>query len=272
MNISFNWLNEFLKIDLKIEELSEILTDIGLEVEGISDYEELKGGLKGLVVGHVIECKKHPNADRLKLTKVDIGDEILQIVCGAPNVNVDQKVIVAKVGTTLFPLNNDQFKITKSKIRGEISQGMICAEDEIGVGNSHDGIIILDDKVKKGTKVSNLYSNYSDKIINIGLTPNRSDAMSHAGVARDLRAALIHKGLKYELITPSVSSFHVNSRTQKVTINVEDSKLCPRFMGLCIDNISVGDSPTWLQNKLKSIGLSPLNNVEDKTNYQLQEK
>ena len=271
MNISFNWLNEFLKIDLKIEELSEILTDIGLEVEGISDYEELKGGLKGLVVGHVIECKKHPNADRLKLTKVDIGDEILQIVCGAPNVNVDQKVIVAKVGTTLFPLNNDQFKITKSKIRGEISQGMICAEDEIGVGNSHDGIIILDDKVKKGTKVSNLYSNYSDKIINIGLTPNRSDAMSHAGVARDLRAALIHKGLKYELITPSVSSFHVNSRTQKVTINVEDSKLCPRFMGVCIDNVSVGDSPTWLQNKLKSIGLCPLNNVVDITNYVLHE-
>ena len=271
MNISFNWLNEFLKIDLEIEELSEILTDIGLEVEGISDYEELKGGLKGLVVGHVIECKKHPNADRLKLTKVDIGDEILQIVCGAPNVDVDQKVIVAKVGTTLFPLNNDQFKITKSKIRGEISQGMICAEDEIGVGNSHDGIIILDDKVKKGTKVSNLYSNYSDKIINIGLTPNRSDAMSHAGVARDLRAALIHKGLKYELITPSVSSFHVNSRTQKVTINVEDSKLCPRFMGVCIDNISVGDSPTWLQNKLKSIGLSPLNNVVDITNYVLHE-
>ena len=162
MNISFNWLNEFLKIDLEIEELSEILTDIGLEVEGISDYEELKGGLKGLVVGHVIECKKHPNADRLKLTKVDIGDEILQIVCGAPNVDVDQKVIVAQVGTTLFPLNNDQFKITKSKIRGEISQGMICAEDEIGVRNSHDGIIILDDKVKKGTKVSNLYKlNYN---------------------------------------------------------------------------------------------------------------
>jgi phenylalanyl-tRNA synthetase beta chain len=271
MNISFNWLNEFLKIDLEIEELSEVLTDIGLEVEGISDYEELKGGLKGLVVGHVIECKKHPNADRLKLTKVDIGEEILQIVCGAPNVDLDQKVIVAEVGTTLFPINNDQFKITKSKIRGEISQGMICAEDEIGVGNSHDGIIILDNKVKKGTKVSDLYSNYSDKIINIGLTPNRSDAMSHAGVARDLRAALMHKGLKSELITPSVSSFHVNSRTQKVTVSVEDSKLCPRFMGVCIDNISVGDSPTWLQNKLKSIGLSPLNNVVDITNYVLHE-
>ncbi|MDA8589461.1 phenylalanine--tRNA ligase subunit beta, partial [Flavobacteriaceae bacterium] len=271
MNISFNWLNEFLKIDLEIEEVSEILTDIGLEVEGISDYEELKGGLKGLVVGHVIECKKHPNADRLKLTKVDIGDEILQIVCGAPNVDLDQKVVVAKVGTILFPLNNHQFKITKSKIRGEISQGMICAEDEIGVGNSHDGIIILDNKVKKGTKVSDLYSNYSDKIINIGLTPNRSDAMSHAGVARDLRAALMHRGSKSELITPSVSSFHVNSRTQKVTVNVEDSKFCPRFMGVCIENINVGDSPTWLQNKLKSIGLSPLNNVVDITNYVLHE-
>jgi len=173
MNISFNWLKEFLKINLKIDEVSEILTDIGLEVEGISDYQEFEGDLTGLVVGHVIECKKHPNADRLKLTKVDVGDEILQIVCGAPNVDVDQKVIVAQVGTILYPLNNEKFKITKSKIRNEISQGMICAEDEIGVGNSHDGIIVLNNKVKKGTKVSDLYDDYSDKIINIGLTPNR---------------------------------------------------------------------------------------------------
>ena len=271
MNISFNWLNEFLKINLKIDEVSEILTDIGLEVEGISDYQEFEGNLKGLVVGHVIECKKHPNADRLKLTKVDIGDEILQIVCGAPNVDVDQKVIVAQVGTILYPLNNEQFKITKSKIRNEISQGMICAEDEIGIGNSHDGIIVLNNKVKKGTKVSDLYENYSDKIINIGLTPNRSDAMSHFGVARDLRAAFMHKGIKSELITPSVSSFNVNSRTQKVNVIVEDSNLCPRFMGICIDNITIDDSPKWLQNKLKSIGLSPLNNVVDITNYVLHE-
>ena len=271
MNISFNWLKEFLKINLKIDEVSEILTDIGLEVEGISDYQEFEGDLTGLVVGHVIECKKHPNADRLKLTKVDVGDEILQIVCGAPNVDVDQKVIVAQVGTILYPLNNEKFKITKSKIRNEISQGMICAEDEIGVGNSHDGIIVLNNKVKKGTKVSDLYDNYSDKIINIGLTPNRSDAMSHFGVARDLRAAFMHKGIKSELITPSVSSFNVNSRTQKVNVIVEDSNLCPRFMGICIDNITIDDSPKWLQNKLKSIGLSPLNNVVDITNYVLHE-
>ncbi|MBT3561910.1 MAG: phenylalanine--tRNA ligase subunit beta, partial [Flavobacteriaceae bacterium] len=230
MNISFNWLSEFLKIDLKIEEVSEILTDIGLEVEGIENYEQYKGGLVGLVVGEIVYCEQHPNADRLKLTKVNIGDEnILQIVCGAPNVQLNQKVIVATVGTTLHPINNDKFKITKSKIRGEISQGMICAEDEIGIGNSHDGIVVLESKIKIGTKVSEIYKNYSDKIFNIGLTPNRSDAMSHLGVARDLRAALMHKGFKLELITPSVSSFHVNSRTQKININIENIQSCRRF-------------------------------------------
>jgi phenylalanyl-tRNA synthetase beta chain len=271
MNISFNWLSEFIKHNLNIDDISEILTDIGLEVEGITNYQEIEGGLKGLVVGKVISCDKHPNADRLKLTKVDIGSEILQIVCGAPNVDINQKVVVATVGTTLFPLNNDSFQITKSKIRGEISQGMICAEDEIGIGNSHDGIIILDKKAKKGTNLSELYNIYSDKIINIGLTPNRSDAMSHAGVARDIRAALIHKGIKLELITPSISSFHVNSRTQKVNVDVENASLCPRFMGVCIDNVSVKDSPKWLQNKLMSIGVSPINNIVDITNYVLHE-
>lgn len=271
MNISFNWLSEFLKLDLKIDEVSNILTDIGLEVEGIKDYQEIKGNFEGLIVGEVIECSKHPNADRLKLTKVDVGSEILQIVCGAPNVDVNQKVVVATVGTTLYPLNGEKFKINKSKIRGEVSQGMICAEDEIGLGSSHDGIIILDNKIKKGKKVSSLYENYNDKIINIGLTPNRSDAMSHFGVARDLRAALIHKEVKTELITPSVSSFHVNSRIHKVNVIVEDSSLCPRFMGVCIEDIKVKDSPKWLQNKLKAIGLSPLNNVVDITNYVLHE-
>ena len=271
MNISFNWLSEFLKLDLKIDEVSNILTDIGLEVEGIKDYQEIKGNFEGLIVGEVIECSKHPNADRLKLTKVDVGSEILQIVCGAPNVDVNQKVVVATVGTTLYPLNGEKFKINKSKIRGEVSQGMICAEDEIGLGSSHDGIIILDNKIKKGKKVSSIYENYNDKIINIGLTPNRSDAMSHFGVARDLRAALIHKEVKTELITPSVSSFHVNSRIHKVSVIVEDSSLCPRFMGVCIEDIKVKDSPKWLQNKLKSIGLSPLNNVVDITNYVLHE-
>ena len=272
MNISFNWLSEFLKIDLKIEEVSEILTDIGLEVEGIEKYEQFKGGLEGLIVGEVVYCEQHPNADRLKLTKVNVGNEnILQIVCGAPNVKLNQKVVVATVGTILHPLNNEKFKITKSKIRGEISQGMICAEDEIGIGNSHDGIIVLDAKYKPGTKISKIYENYSDQVFNIGLTPNRSDAMSHLGVARDLRAALMHKGHKGELITPSVSSFHINSRTQKVNINVQDSNLCPRFTGVCIENISVKESPSWLQNRLKSIGLTPLNNVVDITNFVLHE-
>ena len=272
MNISFNWLSEFLKIDLKIEEVSEILTDIGLEVEGIEKFEQYKGSLKGLIVGEVIYCEQHPNADRLKLTKVNVGNEnILQIVCGAPNVKLNQKVVVATVGTILHPLNNEKFKITKSKIRGEISQGMICAEDEIGIGNSHDGIIVLDAKYKPGTKISKIYENYSDQVFNIGLTPNRSDAMSHLGVARDLRAALMHKGHKGELITPSVSSFHINSRTQKVNINVQDSNLCPRFTGVCIENISVKESPSWLQNSLKSIGLTPLNNVVDITNFVLHE-
>ena len=272
MNISFNWLSEFLKIDLSIEEVSNILTDIGLEVEGIENYEQYKGGLDGLVVGEVVYCEQHPNADRLSLTKVNIGEDTnLQIVCGAPNVQLNQKVVIATVGTTLYPLNGDKFKITKSKIRGEISQGMICAEDEIGVGNSHDGIIVLDSKVKVGTKVSTIYENYSDKVFNIGLTPNRSDAMSHLGVARDLRAALMHKGIKNELITPSVSSFNINSRSQKINIDIESSEICPRFTGVCIDDINVKESPNWLKNRLKSIGLSPLNNVVDITNYVLHE-
>ena len=271
MNISFNWLNEFLKINLKIDEVCEILTDIGLEVEGVVDYQDVKGDFEGLIVGEVIHCEKHPNADRLKLTKVNIGQETLQIVCGAPNVNVNQKVIVATVGTTIYPTSGEKFKINKSKIRGEISFGMICAEDEIGLGNSHDGIMILEKSIKVGTQVCDLFENYNDKVINIGLTPNRSDAMSHMGVARDLRAALIQKGIKSELITPSVSSFHINSRTQKANVYVEDSKMCPRFSGVCIDNIIVKDSPKWLQNKLKAIGIVPINNVVDITNYVLHE-
>ncbi|MDC0389951.1 phenylalanine--tRNA ligase subunit beta, partial [Flavobacteriaceae bacterium] len=204
-------------------------------------------------------------------TKVNIGQETLQIVCGAPNVNVNQKVIVATVGTTIYPTSGEKFKINKSKIRGEISFGMICAEDEIGLGNSHDGIMILEKSIKVGTQVCDLFENYNDKVINIGLTPNRSDAMSHMGVARDLRAALIQKGIKSELITPSVSSFHINSRTQKANVYVEDSKMCPRFSGVCIDNIIVKDSPKWLQNKLKATGIVPINNVVDITNYVLHE-
>ena len=272
MNISYNWLKEFLDFDLEVEELSEILTDIGLEVEGINKYQQFKGGLKGLLVGKVLTCIKHPNADRLKLTTVDVGNETsLQIVCGAPNVDINQTVVVAIVGTTLFPINGDEFKIKKSKIRGELSQGMICAEDEIGIGDSHEGIIVLDDKHKAGKKVSKIYNCYEDIIFDLGLTPNRSDAMSHYGVARDLRAALIHKGYKTELITPSISSFYVNSRTRKINVIVDDADLSPRFSGICIENIKIDKSPYWLQNKLKSIGHSPINNVVDITNYVLHE-
>jgi len=272
MNISFNWLKEFLNIDIDIEEVSNILTDIGLEVEGIDDFQEIKGGFKGLLVGEIVSCIKHPNADRLKLTTVNIGEEsLLQIVCGAPNVKEGLIVVIATVGTTLYPLKGNEFKINKSKIRGELSQGMICAEDEIGIGKAHDGIIVLDKKHKPGTKVFEIFDNYSDSIFNIGLTPNRSDAMSHHGVARYLRAALMHKGLKTELLTPSVSNFHINSRTKKINIKISNQSLCQRFSGVCIENIKVESSPKWLQNKLKSIGLSPVNNVVDITNYILHE-
>ena len=272
MKISFNWLKEFLNIDIDIEEVSNILTDIGLEVEGIDDFQEVKGGFKGLLVGEVVSCIKHPNADRLKLTTVNIGEEsLLQIVCGAPNVKEGLIVIIATVGTTLYPIKGSEFKINKSKIRGELSQGMICAEDEIGIGKAHDGIIVLNKKHQPGTKVSEIFDNYSDSIFNIGLTPNRSDAMSHHGVARDLRAALMHKGQKTELLTPSVSNFHINSRTKKINIKILNQSLCQRFSGICIENIKVESSPKWLQNKLKSIGLSPVNNVVDITNYILHE-
>ena len=272
MNISFNWLKEFLNIDIDIEEVSNILTDIGLEVEGIDDFQEVKGGFKGLLVGEVVSCIKHPNADRLKLTTVNIGEEsLLQIVCGAPNVKEGLIVVIATVGTTLYPIKGSEFKINKSKIRGELSQGMICAEDEIGIGKAHDGIIVLNKKHQPGTKVSEIFDNYSDSIFNIGLTPNRSDAMSHHGVARDLRAALMHKGQKTELLTPSVSNFHINSRTKKINIKISNQSLCQRFSGICIENIKVESSPKWLQNKLKSIGLSPVNNVVDITNYILHE-
>jgi phenylalanyl-tRNA synthetase beta chain len=272
MNISHNWLKEFLRIDLKVDQISEILTNIGLEVEGVYKYQNFQGGLEGLVVGKVLTCIKHPNADRLKLTTVDVGDTApLQIVCGAPNIGIDQTVIVATVGTKLYPLNGDEFKIKKSKIRGELSQGMICAEDEIGIGDSHEGIIVLNDKYKPGERATKVYNFYEDHVFDIGLTPNRSDAMSHFGVARDLRAALIHKKKKLELISPSVSSFHVNSRTKKVNIILKEINLSPRFTGLCIEDIKVETSPDWIQNKLKSIGLSPINNVVDITNYVLHE-
>ena len=270
MKISYNWLKQYLKLDLAAEETGVILTDLGLEVEGIEPFESVKGGLKGVVVGLVLECEKHPNADKLKITKVDVGQEApLQIVCGAPNVAKGQKVPVATIGTVLYDHEGKPFEIKKGKIRGEESYGMICAEDELGLGESHEGIMVLDDKYAVGPPCAEVFQVETDEVFEIGLTPNRADAMSHYGVARDLRAGLIQKGVSLELITPSVTKFHVDNRSVKVDIEVTNKKLVPRYTGVAISNVRVGESPAWLQNRLKAIGITPKNNVVDATNYVL---
>ncbi len=272
MKISYNWLKQFLQLDWKAEKTGELLTDLGLEVEGISNFESVKGSLEGVVVGHVLTCEKHPNADRLKLTTVDIGQGTpVQIVCGAPNVAVGQKVPVATIGSTLYSKENEPWKIKKGKIRGEESYGMICAEDELGLGKSHDGILILNETLKPGTPCNQVFEIETDSIFEIGLTPNRSDAMSHFGVARDLKAGLEQQEIIEKLITPSTSTFSVDNRSLKLDVEVENNSLAPRYCGVTISNILVQDSPTWLQNRLKSIGLSPINNVVDITNYVLHE-
>lgn len=273
MRISYNWLKQFIKTDLKSEEIADILTDLGLEVEGVDTFESLKGGLQGVVVGHVLTCEKHPDADKLKITTVDLGDGNLpvQIVCGAPNVAVGQKVPVATIGTKLFDKEGNAFEIKKGKIRGQESHGMICAEDELGLGESHDGIMILAEDLKTGTPASKVFNIECDEVFEIGLTPNRADAMSHMGVARDLRAGLSQKGTTSELMTPSVSKFKVEKRTLKIDVKVENDKLAQRYCGVTISGITVKPSPNWLQNRLKSIGLTPKNNVVDVTNYVLHE-
>jgi len=267
MKISYNWLKEYLEFNENHESIGDKLTSLGLEVEGITKFESIPGGLNGVVVGKTKSIKKHPNADRLNITTVDVGgDELLQIVCGAPNVDKNQTVAVATVGTTLFP-NNEKLKIKKSKIRGEISNGMICGQDELNLGEYDDGIMILDDKYKAGSPLSEIFNVETDWIFEIGLTPNRADAMSHFGVARDLRAKLIHEGNNLELKTPSVSNFAIDKRTKKIKINVEDIISTPRYCGIVMENITVKESPKWLQNKIISIGLSPINNIVDITNY-----
>jgi len=272
MTISYNWLKQFINLPWDAEKTGELLTDLGLEIEGIEDFSSVKGGLEGVVVGHVLECTQHTNADRLKVTKVDIGSgEIIQIVCGAPNVAVGQKVPVATVGTTLYDAEDKPWQINKGKIRGEVSEGMICAEDELGLGESHDGIMILDAKLKPGTTLAKVLEIENDKVFEIGLTPNRADAMSHWGVARDLKAGLLHKGISAKLNTPSTSSFRIDNRTLKIDVNVKDSALAPRYCGITMSNLKVGTSPAWLQNRLKSIGLTPINNIVDVTNYVLHE-
>ncbi|SIS66560.1 phenylalanyl-tRNA synthetase beta subunit [Zobellia uliginosa] len=272
MQISYNWLKQFLKLDWDSQKTAELLTDLGLEVEGITPFESIKGGLKGIVVGHVLSCTKHPNADKLKVTTVDIGAESpVQIVCGAHNVDKGQKVPVATVGTKLYTPEGKVWKIGKGKIRGEESHGMICAEDELGLGSSHEGILVLDSKLKPGTPCSEIFDIEQDEVFEIGLTPNRADAMSHYGVARDLKAGLIQKEINKELITPSISQFNVDNRSLKLQVDVVDSKLVPRYAGITLSNLTIKPSPKWLQNRLQAIGINPTNNVVDATNYVLHE-
>lgn len=272
MHISFNWLQDFIQPNLDATAISTILTDLGLEVEGVTQYHSIKGGLKGVVIGKVISCEKHENADKLKVTQVDIGlDEPVQIVCGAPNVAAGQTVPVATIGTTLFTESGESFEIKKSKIRGELSQGMICAEDELGLGTGHDGIMVLENHHKAGTPCKDVFSIVDDEVFEIGLTPNRSDAMSHFGVARDLRAALLQKQETPALITPSASSFHIESNKAPLQVDVKDSQAAPRYCGLRISDVKVKPSPEYIQHRLKAIGLKPINNIVDATNYVLHE-
>ena len=263
-----------MNVDLEPEKVSEILTDIGLEIEKLELVQSIKGGLEGLVIGEVLSKEKHPDADRLNITHVNVGNETpQQIVCGAPNVDAGQKVVVALPGTTIYPTDGESFQIKKAKIRGVESLGMICAEDEIGLGNGHDGIMVLKEDAPVGTLAKSYFDLESDYVFEIGLTPNRTDAMGHLGVARDLLAALKYQGLlpaSEQLNWPDVSGFsQCNDRTMDIT--VEDTAACPRYAGVCISNVSVGESPDWLKTSLKAIGLSPINNVVDITNYVLHE-
>jgi len=273
MNISYKWLNELLDFDLNVQETSDLLTDIGLEVEKTIKYKTPHTNLSELLIGEIVRCEKHPNADRLKLTEVNVGlNNNLNIICGAPNVAVGQKVIVAPVGSKLITIKNESFKIKKSKIRGIESEGMICAEDEIGVGTDHDGIIVLKSKYKVGDSADKVYKNFEDYIFEIGLTPNRCDAISHFGVARDLRAALSHRNeTKNELLLPSISNFTNLSLAPSISVNIADSSLCHRFCGLIIKDVKIKPSPKKIINKLNSIGLKSINNIVDITNLVMHE-
>ncbi len=267
MNISYNWLKNYINIDKNPEELGKILTASGLEIEAIETFESIKGGLDGLVIGKVLTCEQHPNADRLRCTTVDVGQNTpLKIVCGAPNVAQGQTVGIALVGATLYPTNGESFTIKKSKIRGEESEGMICAEDEIGLGTSHEGIMILDTDLPLGTPLAKYFNIENDFVFVIGLTPNRADAASHVGVARDLVVLLNEKISK-----PNVENFKIDNKNMPFEVVIEHQEACPRYSGVAISGIKVENSPEWLQNRLKSIGLKPINNIVDITNFVLHE-
>lgn len=272
MKISYNWLKEYLDTDLSPDEIGKILTDTGLEVEGIEKIEAVKGGLEGVFVGEVLSCEKHPDADRLKITMVSVGAEPLQIVCGAANVAAGQKVIVATEGCTLYPEPDQAFKIKKSKIRGVESNGMICAEDELGIGTSHKGILVLEPEAKVGQAAAKYFELEDDYVFEIGLTPNRADAMGHIGVARDLKAFLnVHENKTVQLKFPDLSAFRIDDHSLPVNISVEDKTACSRYMGTTIKGVQVKASPAWLQKKLRAVGLSPINNVVDVSNFVMYE-
>jgi phenylalanyl-tRNA synthetase beta chain len=265
MNISYNWLKQYIDVPHPPDELSKLLTSTGLEVDGIETVEAVPGGLVGVVIGTVLTCQRHPDADKLSLTTVDVGGDVpLNIVCGAPNVAAGQRVVVATVGATLHPTGGEAFQIKKAKIRGAASEGMLCAEDEIGLGTSHAGIMVLDTDVPNGTPAATYFNLEADYRIEIGLTPNRADAASHLGVARDLRALL---GTPVQM--PSIEAFQVEAQGAPIRVRVEDTEACPRYMGLTISGVAVHDSPDWLKRRLLSIGLTPINNIVDVTNYVL---
>lgn len=275
MTISYSWLQEYLKTDIPALRAAEILTAAGLEIEGVENVETIRGGLSGLFVGEVVACEKHPDADKLHITRVDVGESnggVLQIVCGAPNVALNQKVVVALVGSTLYPTNGaDGFSIKKSKIRGVESFGMLCAEDEIGIGESHDGIIVLPYDTKTGTQAAEVFEIQGDTIFEVGLTPNRVDAASHYGVARDLAASLLLQGIKgaAKAELPSVAVFKAGKN--RFDVRVENAQAAPRYMGVAMSGVRVAPSPEWLQNRLRSIGINPKNNIVDITNFVLHE-
>lgn len=264
MKISYNWLKQYISITQTPEEISQILTGIGLEVESLEKVLAVPGGLEGLVIGYVKECVQHPNADRLRVTKVDAGGEELQIVCGAINVAAGQKVVVATVGTTVYPTAGEPFKINKSKIRGEVSEGMICAEDEIGLGTDHAGIMVLDEQAVTGSLAKEYFKLEDDYLFEIGLTPNRADAASHLGTARDIAAYL-----KTNIVLPDVASFTVQNNALPIQVEVQDVDACRRYSSVTVSGIDVKESPDWLKQKLSVIGLRPINNIVDVTNYVL---
>ena len=273
MTISYNWLHEYLPVTIDPERLSKLLTSVGLEVESLERYESLKGGLQGLVIGEVLATEKHPNADKLTVTKVNIGlGDPLQIVCGAPNVAAGQKVVVATVGTTIYPKKGDPLTMKIAKIRGVESYGMICAEDEIGLSDDHAGIIVLPAEIKVGIAAADYFKIYTDWIYEIGLTPNRMDAMSHRGVARDVCAYLsYHDNQDLKVKALATDNFKVENTSLPIAVTIENTNACQRYSGVSISGVTVKESPQWLQDKLRAIGQRPINNIVDITNFVLHE-